>query len=109
MPSNYKSAGVVAGTNATTLYTCPTGRTALARSIRLANNTTNTATATLSWTDSSAGATFMLDTTRAVYPVGAETVGNDGDIVVLEPGDTLHVTASDTDTIHATAAILELS
>lgn len=109
MPEAFKSAGVVAGTSATTLYTCPTGRTAVARSIRLANNTTNTATVTVSWTDSSSGSTFVLDTTRAVYPTGAETVGNGGEVVVLESGDSLKVTASDAATIHATAAILELS
>ena len=61
MANSYKNAGFsLTTTNLTTLYTCPTGKTALVKTIQLNNDDGSAIQVEISVTDTSASATYKI-------------------------------------------------
>ena len=89
----FKNVGVsLTGTTLTTLYTCPTNFTAIVREIFITNVDGSAAVdITLSWTDTSASATYSLLSTQSIA-ADSHLRFNDAQIV-LESGDILKAQA----------------
>ena len=104
---NYRStATALTDTNATVVYTCPTSATAAFIAwINICDTSGGTGTATIQWVDSSASATWTIVNAKAI----AANAAIDMELpIVLEPGDTLKVTA-DAATLHVIVTVLEVA
>jgi len=106
MANNYKNAKVdLTSTSATTLYTCPTAKTAIVKSILVSEDSGNADTITLTLTNSSS-AVFSLFKVKAV---GANTTVEllTAPLVVQE-SEILKATAATANRLHVVASFLEI-
>tara|TARA_R110000824_G_scaffold299150_1_gene487256 strand:+ start:536 stop:859 length:324 start_codon:yes stop_codon:yes gene_type:complete len=106
MANNYKNAKVdLTATSATTLYTCPTAKTAIVKSILVSEDSGNADTITLTVTNS-ASAVFSLFKVKAV---GANTTVEllTAPLVVQE-SEILKATAATANRLHVVASLLEI-
>jgi hypothetical protein len=93
-------------TSVTTLYTCPSNSIAIVKSILVSNDTVSASTITVTLTDA-ATAVFSL---FSVSAVGANTsIQLLTETLVLQQSEILKVTAADSNRLHVTASILEIS
>ena len=106
MANQYKNAKVdLTATTATTLYTCPTARTAIIKSILVSEDSGNADTITVSITDS-ASAVFSLFKTKAVS--ANATVELLTAPLVVEESEIVKVTAATANRLHVVASLLEV-
>ena len=107
MANQYKNAKVdLTTTNATTLYTCPTAKTAIVKSILVSEDSGNADTITVTLTDA-ATAVFSVFKVKAV---GANaTVELLTSPIVVEESEILKVTAATADRLHVVASLLEVT
>ena len=93
MAVRLKNAGVsLTGTSLTAVYTCPANFTARVREIFITNvDGSNAADITLSWTDTSASATYSLLSTLSVAADNIYRIDNAN--IMLEAGDILKAQA----------------
>ena len=106
MANNYKNAKVdLTSTSVTTLYTTPTAKTAIVKSIIVSEDSGNADTITLTLTNS-ASAVFSLFKTKAV---SANTTGELLSApLVVEESEILKVTAATANRLHVVASLLEI-
>ena len=96
----------LSSTDLTTLYTCPTNRTALIKEIFICNvDTTNSRNITLAITDTSASTTFNLIKTKTV--ANDDFLRLDSADIILESGDIIKAQASAADDLEVSAFIEE--
>ena len=107
MANQYKHATVdLTTTNATTLYTCPTAKTAIVKSILVSEDSGNADTITVTLTDA-ATAVFSVFKVKAV---GANaTVELLTAPIVVEESEILKVTAATANRLHVVASLLEVT
>ncbi len=106
MANQYKNAKVdLTATTATTLYTCPTARTAIIKSILVSEDSGNADTITVTITDS-ASAVFSLFKTKAVS--ANATVELLTAPLVIEESEIVKVTAATANRLHVVASLLEV-
>ena len=107
MANQYKNAKVdLTTTNATTLYTCPTAKTAIVKSILVSEDSGNADTITVTLTDA-ATAVFSVFKVKAV---GANaTVELLTAPIVVEESEILKVTAATANRLHVVASVLEVT
>ncbi len=107
MANQYKNAKVdLTTTNATTLYTCPTAKTAIVKSILVSEDSGNADTITVTLTDA-ATAVFSVFKVKAV---GANaTVELLTAPIVVEESEILKVTAATANRLHVVASLLEVT
>ena len=107
MANQYKNAKVdLTTTNATTLYTCPTAKTAIVKSILVSEDSGNADTITVTLTDT-ASAVFSVFKVKAV---GANaTVELLTAPLVVEESEILKVTAATANRLHVVASLLEVT
>ena len=107
MANQYKNAKVdLTTTNATTLYTCPTAKTAIVKSILVSEDSGNADTITVTLTDT-ASAVFSV---FKVKVVGANaTVELLTAPLVVEESEILKVTAATANRLHVVASLLEVT
>ena len=106
MANQYKNAKVdLTATTATTLYTCPTARTAIIKSILVSEDSGNADTITVTITDS-ASAVFSLFKTKAVS--ANATVDLLSAALVVEESEIVNVTAATANRLHVVASLLEV-
>ena len=107
MANQYKNAKVdLTTTNATTLYTCPTAKTAIVKSILVSEDSGNADTITVTLTDASA-AVFSLFKVKAIS--ANATVELLTSPIVVEESEILKVTAATADRLHVVASLLEVT
>lgn len=106
MANQYKNAKVdLTTTDATTLYTCPTAKTAIVKSILVSEDSGNADTITVTLTDT-ASAVFSVFKVKAV---GANaTVELLTAPLVVEESEILKVTAATANRLHVVASLLEV-
>ena len=106
MDNQYKNAKVdLTTTDATTLYTCPTAKTAIVKSILVSEDSGNADTITVTLTDA-ASAVFSVFKVKAV---GANTtVELLTAPMVVEESEILKVTAATANRLHVVASLLEV-
>ena len=106
MANQYKNAKVdLTATTATTLYTCPTARTAIVKSILVSEDSGNADTITVTLTDASA-AVFSVFKVKAVS--ANATVELLTAPLVVEESEILKVTAATANRLHVIASLLEV-
>ena len=106
MANQYKNAKVdLTATTATTLYTCPTARTAIVKSILVSEDSGNADTVTVTITDASA-AVFSLFKVKAVS--ANATVELLTAPLVVEESEIIKVTAATANRLHVVASLLEV-
>jgi hypothetical protein len=107
LANQYKNAKVdLTTTNATTLYTCPTAKTAIVKSILVSEDSGNADTITVTLTDA-ASAVFSVFKVKAV---GANTtVELLTAPMVVEESEILKVTAATANRLHVVASLLEVT
>ncbi len=106
MANNYKNAKLdLTSTSITTLYTTPTAKTAIVKSIIVSEDSGNADTITLTLTNS-ASAVFSLFKTKAVS--ANTTVELLSAPLVVEESEILKVTAATANRLHVVASLLEI-
>jgi len=106
LANQYKNAKVdLTATTATTLYTCPTARTAIVKSILVSEDSGNADTVTVTITDASA-AVFSLFKVKAVS--ANATVELLTAPLVVEESEIIKVTAATANRLHVVASLLEV-
>jgi len=107
LANQYKNAKVdLTTTDATTLYTCPTAKTAIVKSILVSEDSGNADTITVTLTDA-ATAVFSVFKVKAV---GANaTVELLTAPMVVEESEILKVTAATANRLHVVASLLEVT
>ena len=106
MANQYKNAKLdLTGTGATTLYTCPTAKTAIVKSILVSEDTGLADTITVTLTDTSS-AVFNLFKTKAV--TANSTVELTAPLVI-EESEILKVQAATGNRLHVVASLLEVT
>ena len=106
MANQYKNAKVdLTATTATTLYTCPTARTAIVKSILVSEDSGNADTITVTLTDADA-AVFSVFKVKAVS--ANTTVELLTAPLVVEESEILKVTAATANRLHVVASLLEV-
>ena len=106
MANTYKNAKVdLTSTSVTTLYTTPTTKTAIVKSIIVSEDSGNADTITLTLTNS-ASAVFSLFKTKAVS--ANTTVELLSAPLVVEESEILKVTAATANRLHVVASLLEI-
>ena len=106
MANNYKNAKVdLTSTSVTTLYTTPTAKTAIVKSIIVSEDSGNADTITLTLTNS-ASAVFSLFKPKAVS--ANTTVELLSAPLVVEESEILKVTAATANRLHVVASLLEI-
>ena len=106
MANDYKNAGFnLSTTNLTTVYTCPTDRTAIIKSIQINNDHSGAIQTEISVTDSSASATFKI----YHKDIAADTTDN-GVLspLVLESGDIIKIQVDTANKIEGMISYLEI-
>ena len=107
MANQYKNAKLdLTGTGATTLYTCPTAKTAIVKSILVSEDTGLADTITVTLTDASS-AVFNLFKTKAV--TANSTVELLTAPLVIEESEILKVQAATGNRLHVVASLLEVT
>jgi hypothetical protein len=102
-----KNAAALLTTSLTTVYTCPSGASAIVIGSQIANIGSSNTTATVAWTDSSAAATYYLVS-------GAKVPANNAIVPVekrhtLEAGDSIKALAGAAGALHISLSILEIN
>ena len=106
MANNYKNAKLdLTSTSITTLYTTPTAKTAIVKSIIVSEDSGNADTITLTLTNS-ASDVFSLFKTKAVS--ANTTVELLSAPLVVEESEILKVTAATANRLHVVASLLEI-
>ena len=106
MANNYKNAKLdLTSPSITTLYTTPTAKTAIVKSIIVSEDSGNADTITLTLTNS-ASAVFSLFKTKAVS--ANTTVELLSAPLVVEESEILKVTAATANRLHVVASLLEI-
>ncbi len=106
MANQYKNAKVdLTTTDATTLYTCPTAKTAIVKSILVSEDSGNADTITVTLTDAAA-AVFSVFKVKAVS--ANATVELLTAPLVVEESEILKVTAATANRLHVVASLLEV-
>ena len=92
-------------TGATPIYTVPAETVAIVKTVQAYNDTASTVTVTLSFTDTSASTTYNIGfaSSNAIEQLELLT----SNLLVLEEGDILNLTASVKDQVTGVASILE--
>tara|TARA_R100000278_G_scaffold18607_1_gene18340 strand:+ start:1499 stop:1822 length:324 start_codon:yes stop_codon:yes gene_type:complete len=106
MANVYKNAGFsLTTTNLTTLYTCPTGKTTLVKTIQLNNDNGSAIQVEISVTDTSASATYKI----YHKDLAADTTDN-GVVapLVLEAGDIIKIQAATANKIEGMISYMEI-
>ena len=106
MANVYKNAGFnLSTTNLTTVYTCPTDRTAIIKSIQINNDHSGAIQTEIFVTDSSASATFKI----YHKDIAADTTDN-GVVspLVLESGDIIKIQVDTANKIEGMISYLEI-
>ena len=106
MANVYKNAGFsLTTTNLTTLYTCPTGKTTLVKTIQLNNDNGSAIQVEISVTDTSASATYKIYN----KDLAADTTDN-GVVapLVLEAGDIIKIQAATANKIEGMISYMEI-
>ena len=106
MANVYKNAGFsLTTTNLTTLYTCPTGKTTLVKTIQLNNDDSSAIQVEISVTDTSASATYKI----YHKDIAADTTEN-GLVapLVLESADILKIQVATGNKIEGVVSYLEI-
>ena len=106
MANVYKNAGFsLTTTNLTTLYTCPTGKTTLVKTIQLNNDDSSAIQVEISVTDTSASATYKI----YHKDLAADTTDN-GVVapLVLEAGDIIKIQAATANKIEGMISYMEI-
>lgn len=107
MANQYKNAKLdLTGTSVTTLYTCPTAKTAIVKSILVSEDTGLADTITITLTDTSS-AVFNLFKTKAV--TANSTVELLTAPLVIEESEILKVQAATGNRLHVVASLLEVT
>jgi len=107
MANTYKNAKVdLTTTNATTVYTTPTGATAIVKSILMSEDSDNADTITITITDSST-AVFSVFKEKSIGAKATTELLTAP--LVLNAGDILKATAATGGRLHIIASILEIS
>ena len=107
MANQYKNAKVdLTTTNATTLYTCPTAKTAIVKSILVSEDSGNADTITVTLPEA-ATAVF------SVFKVKADGANATVELltapIVVEESEILKVTAATANRLHVVASLLEVT
>mgnify|MGYP003671495462 FL=1 len=106
MANNYKNAKLdLTSTSITTLYSTPTAKTAIVKSIIVSEDSGNADTITVTLTNS-ASAVFSLFKTKAVS--ANTTVELLSAPLVVEESEILKVTAATANRLHVVASLLEI-
>ncbi len=106
MANAYKNAGFnLSTTNLTTVYTCPTDRTAIIKSIQINNDHSGVIQTEISVTDTSASTTFKI----YHKDIAADTTDN-GVVapLVLESGDIVKIQVDTANKIEGMISYLEI-
>ena len=106
MANVYKNAGFsLTTTNLTTLYTCPTGKTTLVKTIQLNNDDSSAIQVEISVTDTSASATYKI----YHKDLAADTTDN-GVVapLVLEAGDIIKIQTATANKIEGMISYMEI-
>ena len=106
MANVYKNAGFsLTTTNLTTLYTCPTGKTTLVKTIQLNNDDSSAIQVEISVTDTSSSATYKI----YHKDLGADSTDN-GVVssLVLEAGDIIKIQAATANKIEGMISYMEI-
>ena len=92
-------------TDPITIYTVPAETVAIVKTVQAYNDTASTVTVTLSFTDASASTTYNIGfaSSNAIEQLELLT----SNLLVLEEGDILNLTASVKDQVTGVASILE--
>jgi hypothetical protein len=107
MSNLYRNAKVdLTTTNATTLYTCPTAKRGIVKSILVSEDSGNADTITVTLTDADS-AVFSLFKVKAVS--ANATVELLTAPLVVEESEILKVTAATANRLHVVASLLEVS
>tara|TARA_Y100001963_G_scaffold23215_1_gene30736 strand:- start:119 stop:445 length:327 start_codon:yes stop_codon:yes gene_type:complete len=108
MANNYKFTGVALATSSeTTLLTAAADTTVVIKSIRVANNTSNTPTISLDVADNSASAEYTILRTQTLSANTAVELLSVP--LILEESDALKATMSSTDSTHIGISYLVIS
>jgi hypothetical protein len=106
MANIYKNAGInLTTTNLTTIYTVPTLRTAIVKSIQISNEHSSGNLVEIFVTDSSASATFEI---YHVSMASSTTVNGLSAPLVLEAGDILKIQTANANVIEGMISYLEI-
>ena len=107
MAAFYKNAKAdLTSTSVTTLYTAPTAKTAIFRSILVADDSGNTSTITLTLPDTSSSV-FVLYNVKATTANG--TVELLSQPLVVQESEILKVTAANANRLHVVGSYIEIS
>ena len=107
MAAFYKKAKAdLTATSATTLYTAPTAKTAIFRSILVADDSGSTSTITLTLTDTDSSV-FVLYNVKATTANG--TVELLSQPLVVQESEILKVTAANANRLHVVGSYIEIS
>ena len=107
MAAFYKNAKAdLTSPSVTTLYTAPTAKTAIFRSILVADDSGNTSTITLTLTDTSSSV-FVLYNVKATTANG--TVELLSQPLVVQESEILKVTAANANRLHVVGSYIEIS
>lgn len=90
---SYKNAFVASTTSNQTLYTAPSGTTAIVQAMHIANTLAVSLTVTVEWIDASAGNAVVTLLQQVSIPPNAALQGIEKPLV-LEPGDSIRVRSS---------------
>lgn len=103
---NYRSFGtILSDTSQTAVYTCPSNiAAAVVVWIDIADDAGANVSATIEWTDSSASTDFTLE---YQYDIPLKDRFQEALMLVLEPGDSLNVTGSQSG-MHVTVTAVEI-
>ena len=108
MAHSYKFSGKALTTTAqTSILTASSGETIIIKSIVLINNSSNTPTATLEVTDTSASATYKIINTTATTANTAQQLITEP--LILEETDILKLTMSSTDAVDVSMSYLSIT
>ena len=106
MANIYKNAGfAISTTDLTTIYTVPTGRTAIIKNIQISNEHGSNNLVEVFVTDSSASATFEVYHKSLA---SGETVNAALSPIILESADVLKIQVGTVDTIEGLVSYLEI-
>jgi len=106
MANIYKNAGfALDSTSLTTVYTVPSGRTAIVKNIQISNTHTGDNLVRISLTDTSASATYKF----AHNTMATGTTANAAlSPIIMEAGDLLKIQVGTADTIEGVVSYLEI-
>ncbi len=108
MTSVFHNSRLVVSTAIATVYTCPSATTAIVFLLQAANVNTQAETATVTWTDASAGNAVTRLGNGVPIPTN-EAQGLLTGKLVLEAGDTVRALCSTANMIEVSMSVLEMS